>query len=421
MKFVILKNSQGQSLIQVLITMAIMGILMVVMISMQVSQTRENRAISEKLASMDLQRFVTQALTSPDICSAMVASANLAIPTVFPFNSTTTTFPYVFSLNSLPSPKSGSPPIATAGDQVSALAPSLALLSESSVPAGIQIKITSISPPSASLLLNFDQSKLVRPIRNLEFPINIMTSGPANATTISGCIGSTATPPKGWNIITYLTPGTTTFTVPDNVDYIWVRVIGGGGGGAGNGQGDNCPAALAVVPPDPNLCMRWSGGGGGAGGYTESWVQVTSGQVIPIVVGAGGWGANATGQKGGDSSFGSLSSPPYLLATGGGGAVGGITSCAGGKAGKGSGGQLNFPGASGGDGNPGGQNVQGGQGGSSAFGGGGRTVTVKTVESDGTVACDGTAPGSGGGGIWGGTNPGANGGNGAPGAVVISY
>ncbi len=198
------------------------------------------------------------------------------------------------------------------------------------------------------------------------------------------------------NLTPFLTAGTYTYTVPANVTWIYVRLVGAGGGGAG-----------------ANGSSTWAGAGGGAGGYAESWIAVTPGQQFTCVVGLkGAAGANsnqAIGGTGGTTSFGSA-----MSATGGVGGTGGTSYCAGGSAGVGSGGQINLYGGDGGDGNSFTANAPGGQGGASAFGGGGRTSTI------GTGIPDALAPGAGGGGIWGTGSTSYAGGKGADGAIFVS-
>lgn len=201
-------------------------------------------------------------------------------------------------------------------------------------------------------------------------------------------------PPR--NLVSYTTGGTYTFTVPANITWIFVEVVGGGGGGHGGGGG-----------------VSWAGGGGGSGGYAAGWIAVTPGQAFTVLVGAGAVGSDNSSDtvapSGGTSAFGSS-----LQATGGGGGRGGPSGANGGTPGVGSGGQKNFYGANGGDGNPYRNDSQGGNGASSAFGGGGRTATLNNP------VMNGLAPGSGGGGIWY-TAAAQMGGNGAPGAVIVQY
>jgi Concanavalin A-like lectin/glucanases superfamily len=89
----------------------------------------------------------------------------------------------------------------------------------------------------------------------------------------------------------YTTPGTYTFTVPNNVYYVNVLCIGGGGAGGSNG-----------------------GGGGGGGGLAwKNNIPVVPGTTYTVVVGAGAkqkyLGSYNTDQAGGDSYF---SNPAFI-------------------------------------------------------------------------------------------------------------
>lgn len=101
------------------------------------------------------------------------------------------------------------------------------------------------------------------------------------------------------------------FTIPPQTDRVMVEVWGGGGGGAG------------AFSDNATYCA--GGGGGGAGGYARSIVPVTPGTTYPIVVGSGGangtgtaGGAGTNGAPGGNSSFGTL-----VTANGGGAGLSG--------------------------------------------------------------------------------------------------
>ena len=127
----------------------------------------------------------------------------------------------------------------------------------------------------------------------------------------------------------YGVPGTTNWTVPDGVFKIRARVWGAGGGGG------------SMISADG------AGAGGNGGGYAEGVYSVTPGDVIAIVVGAGGAkgtvaGGGTNGLQGGTSSVGSL-----LSATGGGGGgsgYAGYAALASGIKGVGTGGQINLDG-----------------------------------------------------------------------------
>jgi len=175
------------------------------------------------------------------------------------------------------------------------------------------------------------------------------------------------------NIQTYnLADSPATWTKPDNLKGVFVRVWGGGGSGGSR-----------------------SGGGGGGGGAAchEMFIPSASlGATETVTIGAGGTSSsNAVGKVGGNSSFGS-----FATAYGGGG---GLYVSSGG----GGGGILSNGGVAGAGGSPvGGALGSGAKGGDSTFGGGGGGPSNF---GGGTAIYGG---GGGGGEQGGGTGPGGN-------------
>lgn len=136
--------------------------------------------------------------------------------------------------------------------------------------------------------------------------------------------------------IFYTSPGSHVFTTPPGVTSVEVEVwgAGGAGGASSDGSGSGLPAGTA-------------GAGGGGGGYAYKRIfGLTEGDIIPVIVGAGGVGTAGTGGAGGSSSFG-----PHCTAHGGGGGYSGLNAySSGGEGGGASGGDINLPGAKGGTG-----------------------------------------------------------------------
>jgi len=222
------------------------------------------------------------------------------------------------------------------------------------------------------------------------------------------------------------------FTVPANVTYVEVTMIGGGGGGRG--------AAAANAN---------SGHGGGSGEQVVRWpLPVTPGAVMAVTIGAGGAGsadASTAGTTGGTTSFGGFSVV---------GGVGALTG-AGGTGGGVNGGEVaatpdfwglpgyaespcHFGGSAGGNGTSGGNAGRDGGGsggfttggaggaatGSDAGGGGGGASPYGLGGAGGAggiagVAAGSTAYGAGGGGA--GANANVAGGAGKSGYVVINW
>lgn len=205
----------------------------------------------------------------------------------------------------------------------------------------------------------------------------------------------------------YDTPGTYSFVVPQGVTSICALAIGGGGGGMQYSFGDS-PEGV--------------GGGGGALSYRNN-VPVNPGDVLTVVVGAGGLGntdpnpnldAEWFGQDGGDSYVLRVSSNTYAAyAEGGQGGAsggGGLSTADGGRAFVGGGGPLGYAADGGGDGGNSWEGQCGG-GGAGGYDGDGGTST-NSLDNSNPFPGDNGKPaqvGSGGGGA-------GKSGNGASGA-----
>jgi hypothetical protein len=183
------------------------------------------------------------------------------------------------------------------------------------------------------------------------------------------------------------------FTVPPQVTAVEVEVWGGGSG------------SFASVGTTPS-------GGGSGGGYARKRISgLTPGQIIPIVVGAGGAAGTTAGVAagaGGTSSFGTFAS-----ATGGGlNQYASVSAPQNGAtpAGVGVGGDVNLSGSS-------------GQAGISNVGGLGGGAPMSGMQNSGTSGTPGTFPGGGASGAGTGPNQNAqfSGAAGASGLVVVRW
>lgn len=162
-------------------------------------------------------------------------------------------------------------------------------------------------------------------------------------------------------LVTFTTPGITTWTAPSNAVSVDVVAVGGGGGGFGADSVDN--------------------GGGGGGGLGTGTLSISGGGTYSVAVGAAGLGGGADG---GDSYFIDAST---IAGLGGESSQGGTTAGAGGG----------FVGTGGGNGGNGGTGAGyggggGGAGGYSGNGGGGANGT-----SNGNAGASGAGGGGGGG------------------------
>jgi intein/homing endonuclease len=219
--------------------------------------------------------------------------------------------------------------------------------------------------------------------------VGIGTTGPGANLTVS----NTYYAPKAY----YTSPGTYSYTVPQGVTSIVVK-LWGGGGGAGGGDTANR-----------------NGGNGGGGAYAYKVISVTPGETLTVTVGGGGGGgaSDVAGSGGGAGG--------YNGGAAGGNAGGSGTSGAGGGGGGRStiarGATILAVAAGGGGGGGAGYNSNGGAGGgggqngSSAAGAGG--VAGGSGSSNGTPGGTSSADGGGGGGGGAGVNGGTGGGFGS--------
>ena len=176
--------------------------------------------------------------------------------------------------------------------------------------------------------------------------------------------------------VEFTTPGTYSWTVPNNVTQVSVLCIGGGG--AGNGDGS------------------LGGGGGGAGLGWKNNISVTPGQSYTVVV--GDRGAGGSGSNGEDSYFINTST---VKGGGGGGTVTGSGGSGGSYTGDGGGNGGSGGSTAGGGIYEGGGGGAGGYSGNGGNGGGGDGTSNPQNAGVGGAGGDGSG-GGGGGGAYGG-------------------
>lgn len=208
----------------------------------------------------------------------------------------------------------------------------------------------------------------------------------------------------------FTSQGTGTYTVPDGVTSLTVKMWGGGGGGGGGGS-------------------NAAGGAGGGGGYTTATFTVTPGETLDVYVGGGGGAgtgynnnSGAGGGGGGASTIYRSSTSSYLaIAAGGAGGGGGDTTTGqtGGAGGAGGGNSGVAGSAAGGTGTA----VNGGGGGTQSAGGTAGTggVNAGTVGSSLTGGLGGNGSSSASGGDGGAANGGLLSGGAGGSRATTSY
>ena len=118
------------------------------------------------------------------------------------------------------------------------------------------------------------------PLTQLDGTVLIACNGPTVDSVTFGLDDTSVVGQEQWT-----TPGTYSWTCPDDVTSVCAVAIGGGGGGGGTATGANAAGGI--------------GGTGGGLGWKNN-ISVTPGQSYTVVVGAGGASNGGPGQDGGD-------------------------------------------------------------------------------------------------------------------------
>jgi hypothetical protein len=197
-----IRNQSGQSLVQVLVAVGIMGIVMMAMQSMFATLNTESRALNEKLGTLDLEKVMIASLADGSVCKYVMQG-----PSAVPFDSTAPMTPDKPLSIVLPSPAGApatlyatytpangavpekiGPVVAQVGQQPSASARTLVIKQIS-----LQLTGKGSSPDQFTGYweIDFDGTKLVRALK----PVMIATTITADITSptsakVAGCQGN---------------------------------------------------------------------------------------------------------------------------------------------------------------------------------------------------------------------------------------
>jgi hypothetical protein len=246
-----LKNQHGQTLVQVMIAAAIMGVIAMAFASMIVAETRQNRGLAEKLAAMDFQQQLTRTFADGSLCTSLLAPTGAPVTFNLPSGGGNLATPLSLNLafTSVPiSASSPKTPLVTASTVVSPISPTLFAAAAPST-----FQVTNIIGANngttgtftASFQVNFDQTKLVQPLRPATTQISLQTTGGAVGTqTITGCTSASGPP----NSVTCSCPssvtaanGQVTFTGPPAAIAFYLSAVQ-------NGYAMYGPQMLGEVP-----------------------------------------------------------------------------------------------------------------------------------------------------------------------------
>lgn len=192
-------NSQnGMSIVEVMIAIGIMGIMAAGMASLQSGQMKEAKAVGEQLASLELQRTLTQVIASGAVCQFIFNdSANSSGLSATPPNATFTipaTYPLAnaFTLTKIPSTASATSPVAAQVNQVASS------YSNSLTVASIAVDITGVGANNqfnANLIVSFNAPSArpgspVRQIKPISLPVILQSTVSGSTATVTNCTAS---------------------------------------------------------------------------------------------------------------------------------------------------------------------------------------------------------------------------------------
>jgi Tfp pilus assembly protein PilV len=180
----IFQNQNGQSLVQVLISMVIMSVLMVSFTSMMTNQTRQLEGLSQKVAATDLQQLMTAALADGSVCSYVLNHPNvMTIDTTRPFPQTITLRNPSSSAAALYA--SVASPSGPPGPVIAQVQQPASPISNSLIVSSIQLQITGGSNGHyiGNWLVYFDSTKTIVPLKPVSIgtTINVDTTTPPNS------------------------------------------------------------------------------------------------------------------------------------------------------------------------------------------------------------------------------------------------
>lgn len=171
-------NARGFSLIEVLVAAAIMGIVALGMATMFANMITQSRALNEKLAELETQRWATEALGNAKTCKDA-----LTLPSAITFDSASIP-------TSIPLPAAS---ISTAGGAVATVGQVASPTSPTLFVAAIDLaNIQNAGAPDSwtgEVQIRFDDTKLVRSLRPASVRIGFETdpASPPNAKKIEAC------------------------------------------------------------------------------------------------------------------------------------------------------------------------------------------------------------------------------------------
>lgn len=181
-----LNNQSGMSIVEVLVALGLMGILTSAMISILSTQSKEMKGMGEVLGRGELDKTLITTLADGSVCTYIFTPASISglSPASTLFNSATTMPFQAFTMTEIPLVSSSTSPVAAKTGQTASTS------SNSLVVQQIAVNITGnplTNKFTGNITVSFNQTKLVRALPNLVYPITLQTTGSGATTQVTAC------------------------------------------------------------------------------------------------------------------------------------------------------------------------------------------------------------------------------------------
>lgn len=179
-------KQRGFSIVEVLVTVGIMGIMMAGMMTIQSSQNRDVKGLNEQLGKSELDRMLISTFADGSVCNFLFSNpADVGLsPADAKFDPSTLPNTNAFLLDNIPARAvAGTTPVVKSGVASATTTSSLIVKT-------ISIDVTGPAGPNnyqANLVVAFEPANLVRALIPLTYPMILQTTGVGADTTVTGC------------------------------------------------------------------------------------------------------------------------------------------------------------------------------------------------------------------------------------------
>ena len=245
-------NQRGFGLVQVLVTVAIMGVVLTAVATMMVTQMQETKAMTEKLAVLDIQKSLSNNLAKADVCSF-----NVLRSTSIAFDSGANPIPNIQLDNALYAGAGVNSPIFIEKNKAPSVISSNVVVDSlwlTNIRCNPMPCVASNNTFLANVEARLKSGGMVRQVRPPTTEITVTTTGAGSSKTIAGCYGAVvATELTCVN----LSNGHYVVACPPG----WA--LTGGGCHLGSGYNETLQG-ITVLPNSPNSynCSGWRNSGG---------------------------------------------------------------------------------------------------------------------------------------------------------------